>query len=202
VARGARIVFLDGDIVPPPGLVAAHLALGRAGAYLSGSTVLLGPGASERLTPDGVARGALDGLAAWRPGNRRSRRLAIARVPLLATLFDLHLARKPVGFHGGHASVDRAAALAVGGFDERLARFEDKDFGHRLRLHGLRAESVRYRIPTWHLYHERPYADARVRAESRARFEANVASGHFRTKHGLDAAHSYARDPDAGTGIG
>jgi glycosyltransferase involved in cell wall biosynthesis len=199
-AGGDYVIFLDGDIVPAPDFVASHLALARPDAYLSGSTVLLGTGPSARLTPDDVARGSLDGLRSWRPGNRRSRRVAMRRVPGLAALFDRRLARRPVGFHGGNASVTRDAALAIGGFDERLARFEDKDFGYRLRLHGLRGESVRYRIPTWHVHHERPYAGRKVRDDSRALFEASVSAGKARTEHGLQLLASYDHDTDADTG--
>lgn len=198
-ARGAWIVFLDGDVVPAPKLVRTHLALSQRGVYLSGSTVLLSAATSLRLTPDGVRAGALDGLAAWRPGNRRSRRLPVGASSPLATFFDRRLARQPVGFHGGHASVARDAALAVGGFDERLARYEDKDIGYRLRAAGLRGESVRYRVPTWHLHHERPYAGPEVLDRSRALFEANVAAGLTRTEHGLPREDSYDRGGDAGT---
>lgn len=186
-AAADYLVFLDGDCIPGPDFVASHVALARPRTYLSGSCVLLGASASEHLAPEAVARGALDGLRSCRRGNRRARRLVAAAVPGLGPWLDRRFASSPVGFHGGNASVHREAALAVAGFDERLRRFEDKDFGRRLRLHGLRGESVRYRIPTWHVYHDRPYVDHAMRDESRALYEENIASGHVRTPHGMTA---------------
>lgn len=184
-AAADYLVFLDGDCIPGPDFVACHVALARPRTYLSGSCVLLGAGASARLAPDAVAGGALDGLRSCRRGNRRARRLVASTVPGLGPLLDRRFASSPVGFHGGNASVHRDAALAVAGFDERLRRFEDKDFGQRLRLHGLRGDSVRYRIPTWHVHHERPYVDPSMRDESRALYEENTAAGIMRTPYGL-----------------
>ncbi|MDG2306207.1 MAG: glycosyltransferase [Candidatus Binatia bacterium] len=192
-ARSDYVIFLDGDCIPGPTFVQAHLAIARPGAYLSGGCVLLSSDASHTLRPDLIENGALDGLRACRPGNRRSRRLAVFGIPPLSALLDRRFARHPVGFHGGNASTWRADLVEIGGFDERLRRFEDKDIGHRLRLRGFRGESVRYRIPTWHVHHERPYVDQAMRDESRALFEANVASGERRTHHGLAPA------VDAGT---
>lgn len=192
-ANSDYLIFLDGDCVPGPTFVESHLAIARPGAYLSGSCVLLSAEASLALQPDRIEDGALDGLRSCRAGNRRSRRIAIHGLPPVCALFDRRFARSPVGFHGGNASAWRTDVIAIGGFDERLRRFEDKDLGHRLRLHGLRGESVRYRIPTWHVHHGRPYVDQAMRDESRALFEANVASGRRRTSHGL------ARSVDAGT---
>jgi len=199
-ARAEYVIFLDGDIVPARDFVARHLELARPRTYLSGSCVLLGPAASRTLTAADVAGGALDGLRSCRRGNRRARRVAARRIPGLAAILD-RAASEPVGFHGGNASVSREDALAIGGFDERLARFEDKDFGHRLRLRGLRGASVRYRIPAWHLHHERPYANQRLREYSRALFEANVAEGRAYTEHGLVRRPSYDRDAVADTKV-
>lgn len=189
-AAGDYLIFLDGDCIPGPDFVAQHLELARPRAYLSGSCVLLGPERSEALSPDEVTQGALDGLRSVRAGNRRSRRLAALPVPGVSSLLDTRFAPNPVGFHGGNASVARADAIAVGGFDERLQRFEDKDFGFRLRQLGVTGASVRYRIPVWHVHHDRGYVDQRMRDDSRALFEANVAAKIARTDHGLarDAA--------------
>lgn len=193
-AAGEDLIFLDGDCVPGPRFVERHLDLHEPGTYRSGSCILLGDTASAALTAEAVARGALDGLGSLRPGNRRARRLVATALPGLPTLLDRTFAADPVGFHGGNASVARVDALAVGGFDERLARFEDKDFGARLRRHGLRGTSVRYRIPVWHLHHERAYADQAMRDSCRRIYEANTAAGIVRTEHGL--VRDPAADPD------
>jgi GT2 family glycosyltransferase len=186
-AAADLLIFLDGDCVPSPAFVAKHVSLAQPRRYLSGSTVLLGAEASCALAPSDVARGALDGLRTCRPGNRRWRRLVAAAIPGVADLFDRRLARTPVGFHGGNASLARSDAVAIGGFDERLARREDKDFGRRLRAAGVDGISVRYRIPVWHVHHERAYLTEALREESRALAEANAAADETVTAHGLAA---------------
>lgn len=197
-AAGDYLIFLDGDCIPGPHFVARHLELARPGTYLSGSCVLLSPNRSESLSPDDVAQGALDGLRSVRADNRRSRRLAALLAPGLGRLLDTRFAANPVGFHGGNASVARADAVAVGGFDERLRRFEDKDLGSRLRRLGVMGASVRYRIPVWHVHHARGYVDQQMRDDSRALFEANVAEKIVRTAHGL--ARDASAEADTKTG--
>jgi glycosyltransferase involved in cell wall biosynthesis len=184
-ATGAYAIFLDGDCIPPPDLVAGHLALSRRGRYLSGGKLLLGPRPSRSLTPEHVRSGALDRIFFGSRDTRRLRRAVARRVPGLAELLDRVFVRRPVGFHGENSSLYVCEARAVGGFDERFARFEDKDFGRRLRASGLHAESVRYRIPVWHVDHGRSYVGRDTRSAARALYEENARTGAIVTQYGI-----------------
>lgn len=133
-ARGALVLFLDDDIVPAPGLVAAHAAAydddatwAVAGQVLQPGEEPLPPGAAFSLTPGGL-RAHLD--FPFRSSSRA---------------FVLNVM-------AGNLSLRRARALEVGGFDENFEgvayRFET-EFARRLGRAGGRilfepAASIRH----------------------------------------------------------
>lgn len=118
VARGEVIIFLDDDVQPMANLVEQHLRLHTED--------LAAVGLGSILTPPGRQ------LSPW------------ARYE--AGILERHYAAMRTGcvspearfFFTGNASVRRAHALAVGGFDESFRRGEDVEFGYRLAERGLR----------------------------------------------------------------
>lgn len=114
-ARSPVVLFLDDDIVPEPGLVAAHRA-----AHDGGDAALV---AGRVLQPWDDTGGAAGGAGSPFTG----------REPAWVE-----------EFMGGNVSVRRDAALAAGGFDERFVkaayRFE-KEFADRMLGRGNR---IRY----------------------------------------------------------
>jgi glycosyltransferase involved in cell wall biosynthesis len=115
-ARSPVALFLDDDVVPEPGLVAAHRAAHAAGAAAIVAGRVLqpwdAPGAGGGAGP---ARAFTGAEAAW-----------------------------VEGFMGGNFSVRREEAVAAGGFDERFVkaayRFE-QEFADRMLARGHR---IRY----------------------------------------------------------
>ena len=114
-ARGPLVIFLDDDIEPSPGFVAAHLAA-HADPHRDGLRVVMG-----YLPAELQASGDLFAitLRAWweamfdvmrDPGHR------FAYTNLLS----------------GNCSLPRDAFLAAGGFDVRYRCHEDYELGHRL----------------------------------------------------------------------
>jgi GT2 family glycosyltransferase len=109
VAQGARVLFLDDDVIPVPELAARHLeAAARTGAAIVAGQVLQ-PG--ERAEPlSGAAFG-----------------------------FRSSIAQPASEVIGANFSVDRETALVVGGFDENFVevayRYE-ADFCDRVRAAG------------------------------------------------------------------
>jgi len=136
-ARGGAVLFLDDDVVPAPDLVAAHAARHAAGyAAVCGQVLQPGemPDPEANRGPRGVGfRADLE----FRFNGTRSAEVA--------NVISCNL------------SVDRAAALAIGGFDERFVgsayRYET-DFARRLIAAGHRIlfapeASLRHlRLPT------------------------------------------------------
>ena len=129
------LVFLDGDVIPESGLLAAHarwhhavsdaLTLGFC-AYVSAAGIDCG---AVRHRP-----GTLAELFAGRPFDRPWLERHMARTGDLTSGHD-DLFRAVTGHNLG---VSRAFFEAVGGFDESFARYggEDTEFGYRVQMQG------------------------------------------------------------------
>lgn len=160
-AAGApeRLLVLDADNVPSPGVVARHLEFHAARAGRPG--VLCG----QRVELDWAGK---DALRHGRPITPAmvDRYRADVRYPYhLLPQFEADFRRAPwLLAHGHHVSIDRATFEAVGGFDETMTRwgYDDTEFFYRVfHHHGqspdvfeMDAEAVAYhmsdyrRIPT------------------------------------------------------
>jgi glycosyltransferase involved in cell wall biosynthesis len=128
-ATGQWVLFLDDDIVAPPGLLAAHLAM-LAGDPRRGT---IGPAVTDATIVDAPHFHYLDtrGVAKLAAG------LAPARY-----------------FVTQNAAAPRAALAAVGGFDEGFAAygFEDMDLGFRLEDWGVQFHVLPRPVPH-HIHH-------------------------------------------------
>ena len=169
-AEGEYLIFSDGDCIPRADFVAVHLAHARPNRYLSGGYLKLPAGVSAAITVDDVRAGRHADLAwlrahGWKPGRHA---LRLVRSPALAALLDATTTTKP-HWKGNNASTWKADCLRVNGFDLDMGYGgEDRAFGERLRNAGLEPKLIRFRAPTMHLDHPRPYQDPDVVAYNRA----------------------------------
>jgi glycosyltransferase involved in cell wall biosynthesis len=128
-ASGSWVLFLDDDIVAPPGLLAAHLA--ALGGDVRRGTI--GPAVTDPTIVDAPHFYYLDsrGVAKLAGG------VAPARY-----------------FVTQNAAVPREALVAVGGFDEGFSAygFEDMDLGFRLERWGVRFQVLPLPVPR-HIHH-------------------------------------------------
>jgi glycosyltransferase involved in cell wall biosynthesis len=184
-AAGSYLIFFDGDCVPAPSNVAAHVHAAARHRYLAGGKVELSQRWSEQLTVESVRRGDFERRSMWWSGVKKRRRLIINRLPGIRTLFDRNVKRPP-GWRGENSSTFTEYVHRVGGFDERFTYgFEDADFGHRLEAAGVIGKSLRYTAPVFHLAHAHPYVRAEELAANRTLYEANLAARMTATPYGL-----------------
>jgi glycosyltransferase involved in cell wall biosynthesis len=127
-ARGRWILFLDDDILVPPGLLAAHLeALAEP---LAGT---IGRAVTDPDIVDAPHFHYIDtrGVAKLPPG------------PAPGKYFVTQ-----------NAAVPREVLARIGGFDEDFSAygFEDMDLGFRLEEAGVRFQVLRDPVP-WHIHH-------------------------------------------------
>ncbi|MBK7702732.1 MAG: glycosyltransferase [bacterium] len=128
-ATAEAVLFLDDDIVAPPGLLSAHLAI--LAQHPGDGTI-------------GLVRTAPDVLDAPHFHYLDTRGVAKTQQ---ATVPARYLVTQNTG-------VPRAAFLAIGGFDEsfRAYGFEDMDLGFRLEDAGVRFRPLRDPVPE-HVHH-------------------------------------------------
>lgn len=123
VARGELLLFLDDDMEPDPGLLAAHDRAHRAGA-----DVVLG---HIPLHPDSPRTILARGVHEWAESRRARLTVSEGELPLEDMLT-------------GQISLSRTVFDRVGGFDTSFTRDglfggEDIDFGHRVVAAGFTA---------------------------------------------------------------
>jgi glycosyltransferase involved in cell wall biosynthesis len=184
-ATGTYLVFFDGDCVPPPHNLAAHVHAAARHRYVAGGAVYLSDRLSRQLTVAAVLRGDLDRIGFWWHEVDKPRRLLMSRLPFARFLLDRNV-RRPPGWRGGNSSTFAEHVHQVGGFDERFTyAWEDADFGHRLEAADVIGYSIRYTAPVLHLAHPRPYARIEDLEKNRAIYDANRAARMTFTPYGL-----------------
>lgn len=193
------LVFSDGDCIPRRDFLQVHADEARPGHYLSGSYFKLPMATSEAITTADIASGdcfRLDwlrrhGLSSWRKTAKLRAGPRLARVLNLLTTTRCNL-------KGSNASAWKQDILAVNGFDERMPwGGEDREFGVRLRNHGIRPKHVRFNAIVIHLDHARGYVDPdQVRANRRLR-QLNRHHGVRWTDHGIRQLQEDASEPAA-----
>jgi glycosyltransferase involved in cell wall biosynthesis len=170
------LFFLDGDVLIHPGFLARHVEMARPGRFCTGSLIRLDDAASAAVTPAMVRDGTVfdrDWLRANRAIDRFGTWLKTMPLPLpVQAALDL---ATPVqkALCGANASLFRADALRVNGFDETIKYGGvDKEFGVRLQNAGVKGRHVRYTAPLVHLEHPRGYRDAEKIARHKARIRS------------------------------
>lgn len=149
-ATGEVVVFIDDDVEPVPGFLAAHAAHHAR----SETAVVIGP-----MSPDPQRRNAEPSWIAWEH----------AMLEKQYTAFRTGEWPKdnagPNHFYSGNASVRRAHLLTVNGFDEQFTRQEDVEMAERLKREcgvrfyvDLEATGIHRPLRTWESWLKVPYA--------------------------------------------
>lgn len=184
-ARGAYLVFVDGDCIAQPDFVAQHRRLARPNCLVTGSRIMLGKSLSEAL----LQQEELD-FARF-----RSRAPTYRLRNEISKLLPLFLRGPDSGLRnyrrfawrrikGCNLACWREDALRGGGFDEELTGWghEDADFVLRLYELGITRRSGAWSTEVLHLWH--PEAD-RGHAETNRRIVSErIAAAEKRRAHG------------------
>jgi glycosyltransferase involved in cell wall biosynthesis len=149
LARGSRLLFLDGDCILPRDHVAVHLDRCREGVATGGDCARLDENTSrsiEAISLDGATVPRLISpaeRAALRRRLRKWRWHTFLRHPTKPRLI------------GNNICIHRRDFERVNGFDERFVGWgqEDDDISLRLRAAGVRLETVLDRTCSLHVWH-------------------------------------------------
>lgn len=186
-ARGAYLIFTDGDCIPHPEFVARHLQFAEPGRFLSGGLLRLPPGLSHRIGADDIASGRAFTVRWLRAHGMppTCKLLKIGAGLRFGAVLD-RVSPATAGWNGHNASGWKADILAANGFDERMGYGgEDRELGERLENAGIRGKRIRHRIPCLHLDHPRGYVDPDARAANLAIRAETRRANRTRTGHGI-----------------
>ena len=164
------LLFIDGDCLLRPGVVAEHRRLAEPGCAVAGNRILLSP----RLT-EAVEQGRVDPVA-WGPKDWAKARLLgdVERLWPLVTLPGHAWRRlRPVHWlqmRGCNMAVERKDFERINGFEEHISGwgFEDSDLAIRLINSGVKVKSGRFATAVLHLWHRERARDDAERNRQRA----------------------------------
>lgn len=155
VAKGAYIVFLDGDCVPEIDFVRQHRRLMEAGCFVNGSRVLLSAALTEEVVSGRVGIFAQP-LRFW---VKKKWSGDAGKLNGLLRLPDFAFRRRKDflwrGIRSCNLGVWRADFEAVNGFDESFVGWghEDADFVLRLHNFGIVRKNGYCATEVYHLWH-------------------------------------------------
>jgi glycosyltransferase involved in cell wall biosynthesis len=182
--------FIDGDVLIHPDFLARHLEVARPGHFSTGSLIRLDAEATAAVTRDLVESGRVFDRD-WLRANRAIDRLGtwLKTMPFPKPVMAALDRATPVqrALCGANASLFRADALRVNGYDESIKYGGgDKEFGARLTNAGVPGQHLRYTAPLVHLDHPRGYADPERIRRHKAKIKAIRAEGRFWTPDGIE----------------
>lgn len=146
---GEYVIFCDGDCVPFPDFVSAHLRIRRRGRYLCGDRFFLDEVPSKALIEEDVLAGRHVELV---PSAERRRVRSLRLKNFFYSITRLKTRPKLITANG---SFWREDLERVNGLDERYVGWghEDDDLGRRLLKRGVRPGSAVGQANLCHLWH-------------------------------------------------
>jgi glycosyltransferase involved in cell wall biosynthesis len=197
-ARGAYVIFLDGDCLTRPDFVTAHRRLAEPGWFVTGNRVLLSPELTARVLRDTLTP------ETWGPAALLTQRLrggvnrlgALLRLPL-GPLRRLRRKRWR-GARSANLAVWRADLARVDGFDADYSGWgkEDSDIIVRLLRAGVQRKDGAFATGVLHLWHAQ--ADRGRLSENERRLSDIVVGDAIRARRGLSALQPAAAAATAG----
>lgn len=159
-AKGAVLIFLDGDCIPHRHFIKDHLGEQEDGCYLAGRRMDLGPQLSAQITREDIQRDFFNFpraslLFSILKGETNHPQRSI-RLPWHALRKLLKMDRID-DLKGCNFSVSKKAMEEINGFDESYAGYgrEDTDVELRLQNLGLRIKSLKGLALQFHLWHKK-----------------------------------------------
>ena len=197
-ARGAYVIFLDGDCLARADFVAAHRRLAEPGWFVTGNRILLSRALTEKVLREKLEPEQWS-FAAFAGERRRggiNRMAALLHLPLGPLR---RLRRKQWrGARSANLAVWRADLARVDGFDADYSGWgkEDSDIIVRLLRAGIKRKDGAFATGVLHLWHAA--ADRDRLAANERKLSDIISSDTIRAQRGLSALQNAAAAAKAG----
>ena len=191
-ARGAYVIFLDGDCIARTDFVATHRRLAEPGWFVTGNRILLSPELTARVLRDKLAPEAwgIASFVAQRARGGINRLAALLHLPL----GPLRRLRQKAwrGARSANLAVWRADLDRVDGFDADYSGWgkEDSDIIVRLLRAGVKRKDGVFATGVLHLWH--PEADRLRLPQNERKLSDIIASDEIRAQRGLSSIKAIA----------
>ena len=164
------LIFTDQDCIPRADFIATHENYAQKGYFLSGGVFRLTMNISQNLNKNDIESGRAFDLK-WL--NKQKQPMTFKFMKLIKNRnfcrFMNRLTSTKATWNGGNASGWRTDMLYINGFNEEMQYGgEDREFGERLMIWGIKSKQIRYSAVMLHLDHTRPYKNDREVAKNLA----------------------------------
>lgn len=159
-ARGDYIIFLDGDCIPCPNFVAAHLRESEPGYFVAGNRILLTQEFTVKVLSEDIPIHGIS-ILGWLKARLRGHcnkvlPLLIAAINIASNALSGFRKLRPTRWQGAktcNLAVWRADLLRVNGFEEKFVGwgYEDSDLVIRLINANVKRKGGRFAVPVIHL---------------------------------------------------
>jgi len=161
------LIFIDGDCIPNSIFIESHINQSKAGSVLCGKRIQLGKKFSEALTKENIIRGEyekrlfrllMDSVNKNETSTKHPEQSYVIKNQFIRNKFNT----SKISMLGCNFSVEKELLLSINGFDENYAGpglGEDSDIEFRLRLRGIKFETVRNLANVYHIYHTKTIED-------------------------------------------
>lgn len=188
-APAETLIFIDGDCIPHPDFVEAHLRYAASGYVGCGRRIELGPQISAELRQEPSRIKRLTRPLSYLRLARSLHQDGIKNYELGFTLPWLQplLKNRSIAIVGCNFSARRNDLIAINGFNEEYEApgiGEDSDIEWRLRQNGARLHDIRFTAVQYHLHHPRGYE---VNERNRALLKQTKSATSPYCRTGLDA---------------
>ncbi|OJY43003.1 MAG: hypothetical protein BGP08_20145 [Rhizobiales bacterium 64-17] len=192
LARGAYVIFLDGDCLARPDFVARHRALAQRGHFVAGNRVLLSDAMTKKVLAGQlpVERWPLSRWLGARLTGGVNRLAALLTLPL----GPMRLWRKDrwQGVRSCNLAMWRDDLIRVDGFDADYQGWgrEDSDLVVRLLRSGVARKDGNFATGVLHLHHKE--FDRAALPDNDTRLNAVIGADAIRARRGLSALKAEA----------
>lgn len=192
LARGAYVIFLDGDCLARSGFVARHRALAEAGHFVAGNRVLLSDAMTKKVLAERlpVERWSLPRWLGVRLTGGINRIAALLTLPLGPA--RLWRKSKWAGVRSCNLAIWRDDLVRVDGFDADYQGWgrEDSDLVVRLLRAGVARKDGTFATGVLHLHHKE--FDRAALPDNDTRLNAVIGADAIRARRGLSALQASA----------